>query len=265
MFTNGKQSLAHEGFMNLLKYLKSSEGVNWLATESRTYQHVVHHLMCESHSLLVAILRTLSYNDGLVKKVKNKEDIPIANANRVAATCTNLLQLWQQRSINPVSDFTTAPTTFLWFPIGTGQAVVNRNQQPLPAQPQQPKQQKGGGGGGTPAPPKPNGKRQDTNAGNGNVKRVKTEEDMMKEKKGWLCLSVNTKKLPTNDAVTGGKRLCLGFSFLGRSCGSEACNRIHATGIDQLSGEFKKKIIDWVESPSNKVQWAPGKEPKSRE
>jgi hypothetical protein len=265
MFTNGKQSLAHEGFMNLLKYIKSSEGVNWLATETRTYRHVVHHLMCESHSLLVAILRILSYNDSLVKKVKNKEDIPIANANRVIATCTNLLQLWRQRSINPVSDFTIAPTTFLWFPIGTGQAVANRNQQLHPAQPQQPKQQKGGGGGGTPAPPKPNGKRQDTNAGNGNVKRVKTEEDMMKEKKGWLCLSVNSKKLPVCDAVTDGKRLCLGFTFLGRSCGAESCNRIHATGIDQLSGEFKKKIIVWVESPSNKVQWAPGKEPKSRE
>jgi hypothetical protein len=129
-------------------------------------------------------LKILSYNDTLVQRVKNKEDIPIASANRVTATCTNLLQLWQQRSINPVSNFTIAPVTYKWFPIRTGQAVTNHNQQLRPIQPQHSKQQKGGGGGGTPAPPKPNWKRHDANAGSGNGKRVKTKEDMLKEKQG---------------------------------------------------------------------------------
>jgi hypothetical protein len=112
MFANGKQLLAHVGFMSLLKYLKSSKGINWISAETRTYQYMVHHLMCESQSLLVAILKNLSYNDTLVQRVKNKEDIPIASANCVTATCTNLLQLWQQQSINPVSDFTIAPATY---------------------------------------------------------------------------------------------------------------------------------------------------------
>jgi hypothetical protein len=94
MFTNGKQSLAHKGFMSLLKYLKSSEGVNWISTETRTYQHVVHHLLCEAHLLLVAVLKSLLFNDTLVQRVKNNEDIPIASANRVTATCSNLLKLW---------------------------------------------------------------------------------------------------------------------------------------------------------------------------
>jgi hypothetical protein len=210
-------------------------------------------------------LKNLSYNDTLVQRVKNKEDIPIASANRITATCANLLQLWQQQSINPVSDFTIAPSTYKWFPIGTGQAVTNHNQQLCLIQPQHPKQQKGGGGGGTSAPPKPNGKRHGTNARNGNSKRVKTEGEMLKEKQGWLCLSVNSKKLPQCEAVTEGKHLCLGYTFLGRSCGAESCNRIHANGIDQLSGEFKKKITAWVDNPSNKVQWAPGKEPKNHE
>jgi hypothetical protein len=66
MFTNGKQSLAHKGFMSLLKYLKSSEGVNRISAETRTYQHVVHHLLCEAQSLLVAVLKSLSFNDTLV-------------------------------------------------------------------------------------------------------------------------------------------------------------------------------------------------------
>jgi hypothetical protein len=113
MFTNGKQSLAHKGFMSLLRYLKSSEGVNWISAETRTYQHVVHHLLCEAHSLLVAVLKSLSFNDTLVQKVKNNEDIPIASANRVTVICSNLLQLWQQRSINPVSNFTIAPPTYI--------------------------------------------------------------------------------------------------------------------------------------------------------
>jgi hypothetical protein len=264
MFTNGKQSLAHKGFMSLLKYLKSSEGVNWISAETRTYQHVVHHLLCEAHSLLVAILKSLSFNDTLVQRVKNNEDIPIASANRVTATCSNLLQLWQQRSINPVSDFTIAPPTYKWFPIGTGQAVTDYKEQRQPDQ-KPLKQQKGGGGGGTPAPTKTNGKRQDKNAGNGPGKRVKTDADLAKEKQGWLCLSVQSKKLPVFDKVTEGKRLCLGYSFLGRSCGADNCNRTHANSIERFSGEFKKKIIAWVEDPTNNVQWAPGKEPKTRE
>jgi hypothetical protein len=92
---------------------------------------------------------------------------------------------------------------------------------------QQPKQQKGGGGG-TPAPTKTNGKRQDSNAGSGTGKRVKTEKDLLKEKQGWLCLSVQSKKLPVFDKVTEEKRLCLGYSFLGRSCGADNCNHTDA-------------------------------------
>jgi hypothetical protein len=129
MFTNGKQSLVHKGFMSLLKYLKSSEGVNWISAETRTYQHVVHHLMYKSHSLLVAILKSLSFNNTLVQRVKNRKGILIASANPVTATCSNLLQLWQQQSINPVSDFTIAPPTYKWFLIGTGQAVTNYKEQ----------------------------------------------------------------------------------------------------------------------------------------
>jgi hypothetical protein len=147
MFTNGKQSLAHKRFMSLLKYLKSSEGVNWISAETRTYQHVVHRLLCKAHLLPVAVLKS---------RVKNNEDILIASANRVTATCSYLLQLWQQQSINPVSDFTIAPPTYKWFPIRTGQAVTNYKEQYHPGQ-RQPKQQKGGGGG-TPAPTKTNEK-----------------------------------------------------------------------------------------------------------
>jgi hypothetical protein len=80
--------------MSLLKYLKSLEGVNWISAETHTYQHVAHHLLCEAHSLLVAVLKSLLFNDTLVQRVKNNEDIPIASANHVAATCSNLLQLW---------------------------------------------------------------------------------------------------------------------------------------------------------------------------
>jgi hypothetical protein len=263
MFTNGKQSLAHKEFMSLLKYPKSSEGVNWISAETRTYQHIVHHLLCEAHSLLVAVLKSLLLNDTLVKRVKNNEDIPIASANRVTATCSNLLQLWQQGSINPVSDFIIAPPTYKWFPIGTGQAVTNYKEQHHLGQ-EQPKQQKGGGEG-TPAPTKTNGKRQDSNTRNGTGKRVKTDEDLAKEKQGWLCLSVQSKKLPVFDKVTEGKRLYLGYSFLGRSCGVDNCNRTHANSIERFSGEFKKKITAWVKDPTNKVQWVPGKEPKNRE
>jgi hypothetical protein len=92
------------------------------------------------------------------------------------------LQLWQQRSINPVSDFTKAPPTYKWYPIGTGQVVTNYKEQHHPGQ-KQPKEQKGGGGG-TPARTKTNGKRQDINAGNGTGKRLKTDEDLAKEKQG---------------------------------------------------------------------------------
>jgi hypothetical protein len=60
--------------------------------------------------------------------------------------------------------------------------VTNYKEQHQPDQ-QPPKQQKGGGGG-TPAPTKTNGKRQDRNAGNGTSKRVKTKEDLAKEKQG---------------------------------------------------------------------------------
>jgi hypothetical protein len=141
--------------------------------------------------------------------------------------------------------------------------VTNYKEQHQPGQ-QQPKQQKGGGGG-TPALTKTNGKRQDSNAGNGTGKQVKTDEDLAKEKQGWLCLSVQSKKLPVFDKVTKGKCLCLGYSFLGRSCRAENCNRTHANSIEPFSGEFKKKIIAWVEDPTNKVQWVPGKEPKNRE
>jgi hypothetical protein len=70
--------------------------------------------------------------------------------------------------------------------------VTNYKEQHHPGQ-QQPKQQKGGGGGGTPAPTKTNGKRQDSNTGNGTGKRVKTDEDLAKGKQGWLCLSVQLK------------------------------------------------------------------------
>jgi hypothetical protein len=156
-----------------------------------------------------------------------------------------------------VSDFTIAPPTCKWFLIGTGQAVTNYKEQHHPVQ-QKPKQQKGGGRG-TPAPTKTNGKRQDTG------KRVKTDEDLVKEKQGWLCLSVQSKKLPVFDKVTKGKHLCLGYSFLGRSCRDDNCNRTHANSIKCLSGEFKKKIIAWVKDPTKKVQWVPGKEPKNRE
>ena len=266
MFTNGKQSIAHKGFMNLLKYLKSAEGVNWLSTECRTHKHVVHHLVCETHSLLVAILRSLSFNDVLVQKVKNNQDIPISSADRVTATCTSLLNLWQQRSINPVSDFTIAPTTYVWFPIGTGQAVADYRQQrqQQPAQQKQPQ-----GGGGTPIPKKANGKRQDSNIGNGNGKRQKTDEELLREKKGWLCLSVNAKKIPRFDLVVPGqkKRLCHGYMFRGRSCSAEegTCTAVHINSVDDLKGEYKKKLIAWVDDSANNVQFADGKAPKNRE
>jgi hypothetical protein len=204
--------------------------------------------LCEAHSLLVAVLKSLSFNNTLFQRVKNNEDILIASANGVTATCSNLLQLWQQRSISPVSDFTIAPPTYKWFLIGTGQVVTNYKEQLHPGQ-QQPTQQKGGGGG-TPAPTKTNGKRQDSNAGNGTGKCVKTKEDLAMEKQGWLCLSVQSKKRPVFDKVTEGKRLCLGYSFSGRSCGAEYCNRSHANSIEHFSGEFKKKIIAWVEDPT---------------
>jgi hypothetical protein len=119
--------------------------------------------------------------------------------------------------------------------------VTNYKEQHHPGQ-QQPKQQKGGGGS-TPAPTKTNGNRQDSNAGNGTGKRVKTDEDLAKEKQGWLCLSVQSKKLPVFDKVTKGKRLCLCYSFLRRSCGADNCNRTHTNSIERFSGEFRKKVI----------------------
>jgi hypothetical protein len=45
-----------------------------------------------------------------------------------------ILQLWQQQSINPVSDITIAPPTYMWFLIGTGQAVTNYKEQHHPGQ-----------------------------------------------------------------------------------------------------------------------------------
>jgi hypothetical protein len=194
MFTKGKQSIAHKGFMNLLKYLKSAEGVNWLSTECRTHKHVLHYLVCKTHLLLVVILRSLSFNDILVQKVKNNQDIPISSADRVTATCTSLLNLWQQRSINLASDFTIAPTTYGWFPVGIGQAVADYHQQRQ--QHQLVQQKKPQGGGGTSTPKKANGKRQDSTAGNRTGKRQKSDEDLLREKRDGSAFPSTQKRYP---------------------------------------------------------------------
>jgi len=273
-FTNGKQSIVYKGFMSLIQYLKSAEGVNWLSTEGRTHKHVVHHLLCESQSLLLAALTCLSFNDVLVQKVESDQDIEAACGDRVKTTFDNILRLWQQRSLDPVSSFTIAPTTYSWFPIGTGQLVAAYQLQQLQKHQQQlpPAQQaKAQGDQAKSSNKKAKGQQaRDNNTGNGGGKRQKTEAELNLEKQGWLVLRTPAKKLPRFDKIIPGlkKRLCGGNAYKGRACGAlpGKCNCAHIPSADDLPpGEYKRELIAWVEDEANNTQFAPGKAPKNRE
>ena len=241
MFKNGKELLVHKGFMNLLTYtyVKSSEGSGWLASETRAHPNTVHHLICELQTLLVAILKLSSNNDVLVRMVKNNEEIPGVHANRIKKVCDNMYMLWSQRCLEPVSVFINAPDTYYWFPPLSGKKESTLIQQDQSGRPKQPKKD--------------------------NPKRVKTAKDKEKESKGWLALSGTSKKLSYFGKVQDRKRLCKGWTFMGRYCGTDGCNRIHASSFDSLTPEFQKKVRIWVDDKTNKVRWAPGKEPKNSE
>ena len=240
-----------------LLYLHSAKGRQWMNTEITDNKFYLHLMIIILQTTMTSMISILCLNNALIACVNKGEVITnppsIIDAKKVSQMFITNMKI---KSNMPAASYKGEPKSYGYFKLGTQPTSrpVLQDESDFDTTPKRRKTESKTEADTT------------TTTRDRAVSFADTPLEKAKKEGFFICTGPVTGPAPKDSPPIDGKRIYGGYVYIGRACGKgSACPCHHPNSAEQVPSKGRKDFIKWVNDPSVKNNWAPGKKPKRSE